>query len=83
MAHFRICAPALTEKRGTNPQHRRAFFDSDLKIMRHAHGKLAALGAKMSLGLHRVAQLTQSLEVRSYALCVFKEGRKHHQASQL
>jgi hypothetical protein len=73
---------AFSEYRSANADHRCAFFNRDLKIVTHAHRKLARAFTEVTLSLQHVSQLSQSLEVRPRAIGILKIWRESHQANE-
>src|SRR6059058_6200408 len=77
-----LSARPLSENRRAYAKHRRAFFNRDLVIVRHAHRKLAEAIAERALFANLIAHFTQPAEEWSRFFRFVKERRQSHQANQ-
>src|SRR3989442_16006710 len=79
---FSFSTRPLSENRRAHAKHRRAFFDRDLIIVRHAHRQLAAAIAERALFANLIAHFTQPAEEWSRLFRLVEEWRQSHQADQ-
>src|SRR5262249_39490529 len=61
----------------------RAFFNRDLKIVRHAHGERVQVNAGQLARRNLVAQVAEQAKVRPRSFGVLSERRDRHQAAEL
>jgi hypothetical protein len=76
--HFHV---SVSEQRATDPNERRSFLDSDVEIVRHAHGKLRERVLETFLEL--IAQLPQCAEDWPDKFAFWYERCDRHQAANV